>query len=72
MIDLRGSIDTIEGHLADGSPRSLTYAALECRLAIERICYERGSRMITFRMMKSGDGSLRTSSRYWPKRSIPL
>lgn len=44
MIDLRAAIDTIKAHLADGSERALTYAALECRLAIERICYDRLAR----------------------------
>jgi len=41
MIDLKEAISTIERHLETGTPRSLTYAALECRLSIERICYER-------------------------------
>lgn len=41
MIDLRDAIRVIEDHIAEGSARSLTYAALECRLAIERICYDR-------------------------------
>ncbi|AZO61226.1 MAG: hypothetical protein E5Y51_05605 [Mesorhizobium sp.] len=41
MIDLKPSITAIEDLLRDGSEASLTYAALECRLAIERICYER-------------------------------
>jgi len=41
MIDIHDAIDTIKQHLADGSDRALTYAALECRLAIERICYDR-------------------------------
>jgi hypothetical protein len=44
MIDLHDTIDTIKRHLADGSDRVLTYAALECRLAIERICYDRLAR----------------------------
>lgn len=35
------SIATIEKLLSDNTPSSLTYAALECRLAIEQICYER-------------------------------
>ena len=41
MIDLRPTISQIEKLLEEGSESSLTYAALECRLAIERICYER-------------------------------
>jgi hypothetical protein len=41
MIDLRDAIASIKGLLADGSARALTYAALECRLSIERICYDR-------------------------------
>lgn len=44
MIDLHDAIDTIKRHLTDGSDRALTYAALECRLAIERICYDRLAR----------------------------
>ena len=44
MIDFHDTIDTIKRHLVDGSDRSLTYAALECRLAIERICYDRLAR----------------------------
>lgn len=44
MIDLHDTIDTIKRHLAVGSDRALTYAALECRLAIERICYDRLAR----------------------------
>jgi hypothetical protein len=41
MIDLQPSIIAIENLLQDGSEASLTYAALECRLSIERICYDR-------------------------------
>jgi hypothetical protein len=41
MIDLKDTMATIGAHLVDGSPRALTYAVLECRLAIERICYGR-------------------------------
>lgn len=41
MIYLRDTIATIKTHLDDGGPQSLCYAALECRLTLERICYER-------------------------------
>jgi hypothetical protein len=41
MIDLRRIIPTIEKLLAEETPQSITYAALECRLAIEKVCYER-------------------------------
>ena len=41
MIDLQPTILAIKRLIDDGSAASLTYAALECRLAIERICYER-------------------------------
>ncbi len=41
MIDLKPSISTIEALIAQNTAASLTYAALECRLAIERICYDR-------------------------------
>lgn len=44
MIELRDTIDAIKGHLTEGSSRAITYAALECRLAIERICYDRLAR----------------------------
>lgn len=38
---LENSIATIECLLEQDTPESLTYAALECRLAIELICYQR-------------------------------
>ncbi|UES60238.1 hypothetical protein GFK91_31490 (plasmid) [Roseibium aggregatum] len=38
---LKSNIEKISNLKAEGSPESLTYAALECRLAIERICYDR-------------------------------
>lgn len=41
MIDLRSFVVAIEKLLEEDSAASLTYAALECRLAIEAICYER-------------------------------
>lgn len=41
MIDINKRIAIIESLLAEGSIQSLTYAALECRLTIETICYER-------------------------------
>ncbi len=41
MINLKNSIDAIELLISEDSAASLTYAALECRLAIEFICYER-------------------------------
>lgn len=41
MIELTSTVSTIEQLLEEGSEASLTYAALECRLAIERICYDR-------------------------------
>lgn len=41
MIDLKPSIERIEALVAQGTPASLTYAALECRLALERVCYDR-------------------------------
>lgn len=41
MINLEPSISQIEVLMAENTEASLTYAALECRLAIERICYER-------------------------------
>lgn len=44
MINFRDTIDTIKRHLENGSDRALTYAALECRLVIERICYDRLAR----------------------------
>lgn len=41
MIDLKARIDTIEKLVFDNTAQTLTYAALECRLTIEHICYER-------------------------------
>lgn len=40
MLNLAPTIATIEDLLKVDSDSSITYAALECRLAIERICYE--------------------------------
>jgi hypothetical protein len=41
MIDIKKRIATIEALLVEGSAPSVTYAAMECRLTIEMICYER-------------------------------
>jgi hypothetical protein len=41
MLDLNPVISKIEELLKEDTEASITYAALECRLAIERICYER-------------------------------
>ena len=41
MINLDAIIETVEGLLAQSSAQATTYAALECRLAIEKVCYER-------------------------------
>lgn len=41
MINLKPTILQIERLLEENTEASVTYAALECRLAIERICYER-------------------------------
>lgn len=41
MINLEPTITTVKKLLKSGSDADLSYAALECRLAIERICYER-------------------------------
>lgn len=41
MIDIAQRIGVIKALLEDGSDASLTYAALECRLAIEQVCYDR-------------------------------
>lgn len=41
MLSLNQNIERIEKLLAEGSASSLTYAALECRLALEKLCYER-------------------------------
>lgn len=40
MINLEPTISQIEKLLEENTKASVTYAALECRLAIERICYE--------------------------------
>jgi len=41
MIDIKKRIALVEELVAKGSRESLTYAALECRLTIEKICYDR-------------------------------
>jgi len=41
MINLGPRISQIEKLIENGDDASITYAALECRLAIEEICYER-------------------------------
>jgi hypothetical protein len=41
MTDIKSIIATIEALLAQGTPQAITYAALECRLAIEKVCYDR-------------------------------
>lgn len=41
MLNLDPIVSKIEELLREDSAASVTYAALECRLAIERICYER-------------------------------
>jgi len=41
MLTIAANIKAIEALIEQNTPASLTYAALECRLAIEQICYER-------------------------------
>jgi hypothetical protein len=41
MIWLKPYVDAVKLHLKAGSEQSLTYAALEVRLGLERFCYER-------------------------------
>lgn len=41
MLNLNPAISKIEAFVKEDTEASITYAALECRLAIERICYER-------------------------------
>lgn len=41
MIDIAKRIEIIEALVNQGGVQALTYAALECRLTIELICYER-------------------------------
>ena len=41
MLNLDPAISKIEELLKENSEARIIYAALECRLAIERICYER-------------------------------
>jgi hypothetical protein len=41
MIDLAPIIERIEALLADATDASVTYAALEARLALEKVCYDR-------------------------------
>jgi len=41
MLWISRTISKIENLVNEGTPSSLAYAALEARLAIERVCYER-------------------------------
>lgn len=41
MLDLKPIIQRVEALLANNTAHELTYAAIECRLAIELICYDR-------------------------------
>ena len=41
MLTMTKNIEVIENLLNENTPASLTYAALECRLTIEQLCYER-------------------------------
>lgn len=41
MIDIKKKISVIEGLLDDKDPCKIRYAALECRLSIEEVCYDR-------------------------------
>lgn len=41
MIDLNSAIQRIRFLLQEGTDQSITYAALEARLALERVCYDR-------------------------------
>lgn len=41
MIDISKRIEIVQALLSQGDAQALTYAALECRLTIELICYER-------------------------------
>jgi hypothetical protein len=41
MIDIPPILERIKALLAEGTEASLTYAALECRLALEKVCYDR-------------------------------
>lgn len=41
MLDLKSIIERIESLLAEDTEPSVTYAALEARLALEKVCYDR-------------------------------
>ena len=41
MFDIDALDRKVSALLAEDAPASVTYAALECRLAIERVCYAR-------------------------------
>jgi hypothetical protein len=41
MLDIPKRIALIDSLIEEDTERSLTYAALECRLALEYLCYER-------------------------------
>jgi hypothetical protein len=41
VLDIPKRIETINSLLEQDAEQSLTYAALECRLTLEYLCYER-------------------------------
>lgn len=41
MLGIEENIKIIEDLVAEGTPQSIVYAALECRLTIEQLCYQR-------------------------------
>ena len=41
MINYASIIERIQALLAEGTEQSITYAALEARLALEKVCYDR-------------------------------
>lgn len=48
MLNIKERIDVIESLLKEDTQQSLTYAALECRLTIEYLCYERFKRFYSY------------------------
>lgn len=62
MIDLKPLVDRIEALLREGTQASVTYAALEARLALEKVCYDR--------LRQRHDYISNDDLRRWPPRGI--
>jgi hypothetical protein len=52
MINLKPIIETVDGLLAQGTAQGTTYAALECRLAIEKDFAKEGIPKVLLDLMR--------------------